>query len=63
MEMPFFYKDRLQTKGLNVLVPEIDRTNLSGIIYNELCKGVVSEQSRNVYVNAINLLKARGQKL
>ncbi len=59
MEMPF-YKDRLQTKGLNVLVPEVNRTNLSGIIYNELCKGVVSEQSRSVYVNAINLLKERG---
>ena len=59
MEMPF-YRDRLQAKGLNVLVPEVDRTNLSGIIYNELCKGVVREQSREIYVNAINLLRDRG---
>lgn len=59
MEMPF-YRDRLQAKGLNVLVPEVNRTNLSGIIYEELCKGIVREQSRQVYVDAINQLQARG---
>ncbi|MGJ8529958.1 aspartate/glutamate racemase family protein [Maritalea sp.] len=59
MEMPF-YIDRLREKGLDVLVPEVDRTNLSGIIYNELCKGIVSDQSRAVYVKAINLMMARG---
>lgn len=59
MEMPF-YVDRLKAKGLDVLVPEVDRTNLSGIIYDELCKGIVSDQSRAIYVDAINKLKARG---
>ncbi|GLQ17498.1 aspartate/glutamate racemase family protein [Maritalea porphyrae] len=59
MEMPF-YRDRLQAKGLNVLVPEVNRTNLSGIIYEELCKGIVREQSRQVYVDAINQLQTRG---
>ena len=59
MEMPF-YKDKLADRGLNVLVPEVNRTNLSGIIYNELCKGVVKESSRQVYVEAIEALKSRG---
>lgn len=59
MEMPF-YVDRLEAKGLDVLVPEVDRTNLSGIIYNELCKGIIRDQSRLVYIDTINKLKARG---
>ena len=59
MEMPF-YRDKLADRGLNVLVPEVNRTNLSGIIYNELCKGVVKESSRQVYVEAIEALKSHG---
>ena len=59
MEMPF-YKDRLTTRGLNVLVPEVDITNLNGIIYEELCLGIVREPSRQIYVNAIEKLAARG---
>ncbi|QQR39240.1 aspartate/glutamate racemase family protein [Devosia rhizoryzae] len=59
MEMPF-YKDRLMARGLTPLVPEVDRTNLHGIIYEELCKGIVRDESRQVYVTAIERLKARG---
>jgi aspartate racemase len=59
MEMGF-YRDRLAERGLTALVPEVDRTNLDGIIYEELCKGVVREQSRRVYVAAIERLAARG---
>lgn len=59
MEMGF-YKDRLAARGLNVLIPETERTNLNGIIYDELCKGVVREESRRIYVNAIERLAARG---
>lgn len=59
MEMPF-YIDRLKNSGLDVLVPEVDRTNLSGIIYNELCKGIVTDQSRAIYIHAIQHLMARG---
>jgi aspartate racemase len=42
MEMPF-YRDRLAARGLEVLVPEVDITNLNGIIYEELVKGIVRE--------------------
>ena len=45
MEMPF-YKDRLTARGLDVLVPEVDITNLNGIIYEELCLGIVRDASR-----------------
>ncbi len=59
MEMGF-YRDRLSARGLTSLIPEVDRTNLNGIIYEELCKGIVREPSRQVYLRAIELLAARG---
>ena len=59
LAMPF-YKDRLAERGLSVLVPEVDVTNLNGIIYEELCRGIVSDASRQIYVRAIELLAARG---
>ncbi len=59
MEMGF-YKDRLAARGLNVLVPETERTNLNGIIYEELCKGIVRDESRRIYISAIERLAARG---
>jgi aspartate racemase len=59
MEMSF-YRDRLANRGLTALIPEVGRTNLNGIIYEELCLGIVREESRRVYVSAIEQLKARG---
>ena len=59
MEMGF-YRDRLAARGLEALIPEVDRTNLHGIIYEELCRGIVREQSRQVYITAIERLAARG---
>ena len=59
MEMPF-YRDRLAQRGLASIIPEVDRTNLNGIIYEELCRGIVREESRRIYVTAIERLAARG---
>ncbi|UYQ72460.1 aspartate/glutamate racemase family protein [Pelagibacterium flavum] len=59
MEMDF-YKDRLRLRGLDPIVPEVDRTNLDGIIYNELCRGIVNDTSRSIYRTAIERLGARG---
>lgn len=59
MEMGF-YRERLEQRGLTALIPEVDRTNLNGIIYDELCLGIVREESRKVYVDAIARLAARG---
>ena len=35
-------------------------TNLNGIIYEELCLGVVRDESRRTYVEAIARLQSRG---
>lgn len=59
MEMGF-YRDRLADKGLQSLIPEVDRTNLNGIIFEELCRGIIREESRRIYVTAIERLAARG---
>jgi aspartate racemase len=59
MEMSF-YRDRLTGRGLASLIPEVDRTNLNGIIYEELCRGIVRDESRRIYVSAIERLAARG---
>jgi aspartate racemase len=59
MEMSF-YRDRLAQRGLAALIPEVDRTNLNGIIYEELCRGIIREESRRIYVSAIEKLAARG---
>jgi aspartate racemase len=59
MQMPF-YKHRLAARGLEVLVPEVEITDLNGIIYEELVKGIVRDASRDIYVRAIERLAARG---
>jgi aspartate racemase len=59
MEKPF-YIDELKARGLDVLVPDIGITNLNGIIYEELCLGIVREESRRTYIEAISRLGARG---
>jgi aspartate racemase len=59
MQMPF-YRERLQRAGFEVLVPQTDITNLNGIIYEELCKGIVTEPSRRLYQQAISRLAGDG---
>jgi len=59
MEMPF-YKDRLKARGLDVLVPDSDVPALNAIIYDELCGGIVRDASRQIFVDAIERLAARG---
>lgn len=59
MEKPF-YINGLKGRGLNVLVPDVGITNLNGIIYEELCLGIVRDDSRQTYVEAIQRLAARG---
>lgn len=42
-----FYRDRLAAQGVEALVPDqADRDRLHAIIYDELCQGVVSPQSK-----------------
>jgi aspartate racemase len=60
MEQPFLV-DRLAGHGLDVLVPEPDdRAEVHRVIYDELCLGVVREESRAVYRDVVRRLVARG---
>jgi aspartate racemase len=55
-----FYIDELEAAGLEVIIPDVGITNLNGIIYEELCLGIVREESRRIYIDAIARLKSRG---
>jgi aspartate racemase len=56
-----FYRERLESRGLDVIVPpEETQAVLDGIIYDELVVGVVTETSRAVYREAIAGLIASG---
>lgn len=56
-----FYRDRLAGHGLRVLVPPAgDRRAVHRIIYDELCVGVVREESRQLYREVIGRLVQAG---
>ena len=56
-----FYRDRLASHGLQVLVPdERDRRTVHNVIYNELCQGIVRAESRQAYREVIGRLVERG---
>jgi aspartate racemase len=55
-----FYIDELERRGLDVIVPDVGITNLNGIIYEELTRNIVREESRRTYVDAITRLQGRG---
>jgi aspartate racemase len=56
-----FYRDRLAGHGLTVLVPDAaDRAAVHRIIYEELCRGVVREESRRLYRQVIDRLVGAG---
>jgi aspartate racemase len=56
-----FYVDRLARHGLEVLVPEqADRELVHRVIYDELCQGVVREESREQYRQVLARLVDEG---
>jgi aspartate racemase len=56
-----FYRSRLESHGLTVLVPGADDQALvHRVIYDELCLGVVRDESRSAYVEVVDRLVARG---
>ena len=62
MEQPF-YVDRLRAHGLDVVVPaEDDRRRIHDVIYDELVRGVVREESRSAYVDVVGRLVAQGAR-
>jgi aspartate racemase len=56
-----FYRDRLASHGLEVIVPDAgDRDTVHRVIYDELCLGVVRDESRSAYQEVIGRLVDRG---
>lgn len=57
-----FYKGRLTEKfGIEVVVPEKhDRLKVHEIIYQELCRGQIKNDSRAVYIQIIDKLRNQG---
>ncbi|MFF8373161.1 aspartate/glutamate racemase family protein [Streptomyces lydicus] len=56
-----FYRGRLERHGLDVLVPgAAARSTVHRVIYEELCLGVVREESRTAYRAVIDDLVAAG---
>lgn len=56
-----FYAGRLAAHGLDVIVPdEPDRTMVHDVIFDELVRGVVRDESKARYLEAIDRLLERG---
>jgi aspartate racemase len=56
-----FYRDRLASHGLEVLVPgDEDRAMVHRVVYDELCRGVVEPASRRAYQDVISRLVDNG---
>ncbi len=56
-----FYRDRLAGFGLTVIVPDAaDRQSVHRIIYDELCLGVVTAESRALFRDVISRLIENG---
>lgn len=58
-----FYKGRLESKGIDVLIPDDQgRADVHNIIYDELCNGKVLDRSRARYIEIINQLRDQGAR-
>ena len=56
-----FYRGRLEHHGLNVIVPDVrDRRIVHDVIYDELCRGIVDDGSRDEYRRIMGALADRG---
>jgi len=56
-----FYKSRLDQKGIQVLIPnEKDRELVHQVIFNELCLGMIKEESKREYKRIIEELISIG---
>jgi aspartate racemase len=60
MDQPY-YRERLESHGLKVMLPEpVDRELIHRVIYDELCVGIVSDNSRQAYLDVIDRLAEGG---
>jgi len=56
-----FYKERLENRGIRVLVPgDAQREFVHTVIYDELCRGIIRQPSKQGYLQVLDSLAARG---
>lgn len=56
-----FYKEKLVEAGIEVLIPnQQDIEIVNNVIYNELCLGIISEDSKKEYLRIIRELAMQG---
>ncbi len=56
-----FYKSKLVNRGIEVIVPDDEAIEIiNNIIFNELCVGIITEESRNTFSRIISKMKNRG---
>ena len=61
MEQAFYVGRLREAHGIEAIVPdEHDRADIHRIIYEELCHGMVDDESRRTYQRVIDSLAARG---
>jgi aspartate racemase len=61
MEEDFYSKKLLEDYSIETIIPNCeDRQEISRIIYEELCRGVVTESSKQTYLKVIDKMKAEG---
>ena len=60
-----YIKNILENKfALEVLVPEMtDHKKVNRVIYEELCRGIISEESRQQYCDIIHKLRTKGAQV
>lgn len=56
-----FYKDKLTEAGISVLIPDDNSVEIvNNVIYDELCLGIISSESKQKYLTIIEELSERG---
>lgn len=61
MEQDFYRRRLLQRHGIDVMIPdESQREIVNSVIYNELCRGIFTEASRQAYCDIIEDLAQQG---
>lgn len=61
MEEDFYSKKLLDDYGIETIIPdEEDRLEVSRVIYQELCCGIIKEDSKQKYLDTIDKMKAKG---
>ena len=60
MEQPFM-RERIARHGIDVFVPDArDRKIIHDVIYDELVRGIIRDESREQYLNIVNRLQEAG---